>query len=1095
MKIEVIHLEVAELDEEEQEEEMEEVEEDSAMEERSLNASIVKIWACSKDCRFKNNQQASCAEEKEADENMFYACQSASEQKNNVWFLDGGCTNHMTGNKNIFLDMDTTINSQVKMGNGDLVNVKGKAQLASKLKWEPTLEQNLLSVGQLVEHGYKLHFEDNECTIYDKERRRNLLSIVFKYVENVALRMEDVEETWLWHRRFGHLNFNSLKMLCQRKMVQGLPNTIEEKNEVCDGCALGNRLESKEGIGVSSHDICGPMSTPSQGNNKYFVLFIDDFTRMTWVFFMKQKSEQSGCYIKTLRSERNGIYLSQFGNFCEDEGVERQLTVAYTPQQNGVVERKNQTVMEMAKAMLYEKGLPKIFGLKRLTLMYLLNRCPTKALLNKTPIEAWSGRKPSVRHFKVFGCLCYSQVPKERRSKLDETSEKCIFMGYSSQSKGYRLYNLKTNKLIISRDVIFDEKAAWNWEEGKILKKTILVDELQTKAPVETGNGSTSTSSPQESPKSVPLSPSIESPTSSSSSPSSTPRKMRSLADVYERCNLCIVEPQTMEKEIDVIEKNETWQLVEKPKDKEIIGVKWIFRVKYHSDGRVQRLKARLVAKGYLQQPGVDFHETFAPVARLDTIRTIIAVAAQKGWLLYQLDIKSAFLNGKLEEEIYVEQPQGFVVDGEENKVYKLKKALYGLKQAPRAWYTQIDNYFIENGFIRSKSEPTLYVKSKDNSQILIVALYVDDLIFLEMMRRCDMGLLHYFWELKSIKKKMVCLFVKEVFVNEKLRKEDGGKMVDETHFRSLVGNLLYLTATRPDIMFAASLLSRFMHYPSHLHLGAAKRVLRYLHGTVELGIKYFRNIEVKLIGHCDSDWGGCIDDMKSTSGYAFSLGSGVISWVSKKQGSVAQSSAEAEYISASLATSQAIWLRRILEDIKEKQNEATYLLCDNKSAIAIAKNYVFHSRTRHIAVKYHFIKEAISDGEVQLMYCKSEEQVADIFTKALPLEKLVHFRKLLGVEKHHIRGENWLSCFHVERFTQVKSLCIWSVTSCYSSIFSFYSLSLFQAETAANNSNQKFMPSLQIPSQYFPNDVSRSPDKLSHGNDPLGANCVLATF
>ena len=247
--------------------------------------------------------------------------------------------------------------------------------------------------------------------------------------------------------------------------------------------------------------------------------------------------------------------------------------------------------------------------------------------------------------------------------------------------------------MIISKDVIFDEKTAWNWEEGKIQKKAILVDELQTKTPVETGNDNTSTSSPHDSPRSIPLSPSTESPTSSSSSSSSIPRKMRSLSDVYERCNLCIVEPQgfeeaikdedwrkAMEKEIDVIEKNETWQLVENPKDKETIGVKWIYRMKYHSDGRVQRLKARLVAKGYSQQPGVDFHETFAPVARLDTIRTIIAVVAQKGWLLYQLDIKSAFLNGKLEEEIYVEQTQGFVVDMEENKVYKLKKALCGLK-------------------------------------------------------------------------------------------------------------------------------------------------------------------------------------------------------------------------------------------------------------------------------------------------------------------------------------------------------------------------------------------------------------------------------
>ncbi|RVW16037.1 Retrovirus-related Pol polyprotein from transposon RE2 [Vitis vinifera] len=325
-------------------------------------------------------------------------------------------------------------------------------------------------------------------------------------------------------------------------------------------------------------------------------------------------------------------------------------------------------------------------------------------------------------------------------------------------------------------------------------------------------------------------------------------------------------------------------------------------------------LKLELVAKGYSQQPGVDFHETFAPVARLDTIRTIIA----------------------LEEEIYVEQPQGFVVDGEENKVYKLKKALYGLKQAPRAWYTQIDNYFIENGFIRSK------IYQEEDGVFICQKRYVEHILKKFGMAGCN-----------PVSTPLV--------VNEKLRKEDGGKMVDETHFRSLVGNLLYLTATRPNIMFAASLLSRFMHYPSHLHLGAAKRVLRYLQGTV------------------------------------LYLGS---------------QKSKAQWLNHLLKQSifQLHWhfSRHMVEKNFRRhqgEDEATYLLCDNKSAIAIAKNYVFHSRTRHIAVKYHFIKEAISDGEVQLMYCKSEEQVADIFTKALPLEKLVHFLKLLGVEEHHIRG------------------------------------------------------------------------------------------
>lgn len=1054
-----------------------------------------------KDCRYKNNQQASCAEEKEGEGNLFYACQSASEQKNDVWFLDSGCSNHMTGDKDVFVDIDTTINSQVKMGNGALVHVKGKgtigvqtnkgAKFIHDVLLVPDLAQNLLSVGQLVEHGYAVHFEENGCTIYDKGQGKQVVNkikmeknrsfpLIFKYGGNFALKAESVDESWLWHRRLGHLNFHGLKLLCQKNMVQGLPTCIEEKNEVCEGCALGKHhrkpfpkgvaWRAKEVLELVHTDVCGPMTTPSHGENKYFILFIDDFTRMTWVFFMRQKSEvftifkkfksfvekQSGHFIKVLRSDNGKEYTSnEFGKFCEDEGVERQLTVIYTPQQNGVSERKNQTVMEMAKSMLHEKGLPKVFWAEAVyTAVYLINRCPTKAVWNQTPIEAWSGRKPSVRHLKIFGSVCYAQIPKEKRRKLDETSEKCIFMGYSSQSKGYRLFSLKSNKVITSRDVLFDEGAIWNWEEGNVKEKTILVEEEQQKSTIDNESNE---DSPQTSPRSSSSSPSSNgSPSSSSSSPPITPKKMRSLSDVYERCNFCTIEPESfeeavkeetwrkaMEEEISVIEKNSTWHLVEKPKDKDIIGVKWIYRVKYHSDGTVQRNKARLVAKGYTQQPGIDFHETFAPVARLDTVRAIIAMAAQKGWSLYQLDVKSAFLNGKLEEEIYVEQPLGFVTQGEEEKVYRLQKALYGLKQAPRAWYSNIDGYFTGNGFNKSKNEPTLYVKCKGTSDILIVALYVDDLIFTgssekmvedfknEMMKKyemSDMGLLHYFLGIEIYQEKdgvFICQtkyaenilkkfgmfgckpMTTPLVVNEKLVKEDGGKKVDETLYRSLVGNLLYLTSTRPDIMFASSLLSRFMHCPSHFHLGAGKRVLRYLQGTLNYGIKYYKNVNVKLTGFCDSDWGGCVDDMKSTSGYAFSLGSGIFSWASKKQQTVAQSSAEAEYISASLATSQAIWLRRILEDVKEKEEEGTDLFCDNKSAIAMANNPVYHSRTRHIAIKYHFIREAITNGDIKLKYCKSEDQVADIFTKALSPGKFQQLRELLGIKEHHIKREN----------------------------------------------------------------------------------------
>ncbi|KAL3534237.1 hypothetical protein ACH5RR_002698 [Cinchona calisaya] len=323
----------------------------------------------------------------------------------------------------------------------------------------------------------------------------------------------------------------------------------------------------------------------------------------------------------------------------------------------------------MAKSMLHDKGLPKEFWAEAVhTAVYLLNRSPTKAVWNQTPLEAWSGRKPSVNHLKIFGSVCYAHIPKEKRYKLDEVGEKCIFVGYSSQSKGYHLYNLKTNKIIVCRDVLFNENVSRNWNNGKEEKGTVLVDDEQHN---EEEFSATITNS---------LSPS---PSSSSSSPTSTPKKMRrSLNDIYARCNFCVLEPENfeeanaendwrkaMEEEIQSIEKKNTWKLVDKPQNKEIIGVKWIYKAKLNPDGSIQRKKARLVAKGFTQQPRVDYNETFALVARFDTIRTLIAMAAHKGWSLYQLDVKSAFLNGELKEEVYIQQPQGFVKKGEEDSV------------------------------------------------------------------------------------------------------------------------------------------------------------------------------------------------------------------------------------------------------------------------------------------------------------------------------------------------------------------------------------------------------------------------------------------
>ncbi|KAL6287822.1 hypothetical protein ACE6H2_012212 [Prunus campanulata] len=1029
---------------------------------------------------------------------MFFACHSATISRNkNVWYVDSACSNHMTSHESLLVDIDRNVRCRVKMGTGDLVQSTGKGTLAIEVQGVtkyikevmivPGLDENLLSVGQMVEHGHWLVFGDNVVDIYEGKQMKELIARVqmkgnrcfpldFQYINPVMANKATLEESsWLWHRRYGHLNYLSLMLLQEKDMVQGLPK-LQEAEKVCSGCAIGKSHRSsfnKEKVWRASQplelihsDICGPMQTVTLGGNRYFLTFIDDHTRMCWLFFLQYKSQalnifrkfkimvelQCGYKIKKLRSDRGGEYTSQdFSKFCEEMGIERQLTVAYSPQQNGVAERKNRTVMEMARTMMHEKKIPlKFWGEAVNTAVYLQNRSPTSALDNTTPFEQFSGRKPGVKHLRIFGSLCYIHVPSQKRHKLEETGMKGIFVGYGSCEKGYRILNLRTQKVELSRSVIFDEESMWNWETNEAVHIYVpWTDESSS----QTSDLVSELSDLHQSPSSTDLqtvqeSVSHDSTTSNQEIYDHTPRKWKSLDEVYAQCKMSIIEPESfseavkdeawkkaMTEEISMIEKNSTWELVDRPSSKPIVGVKWIYKTKLNLDGSISKHKARLVAKGYTQKPGIDFNETFAPVARLDTIRTLIALAAQKGWKLWQLDVKSAFLNGILEEEVYVDQPDGFVVKGAEDKVYRLRKALYGLKQAPRAWYSEIDTYFSQCGFHRSPSEATLYVRVKEGVGTLIVSIYVDDIVYTgssdamikefkaEMMCKyemSDLGLLHHFLGMGVtqtegsifIHQKKYALTLLDRFglkdcksvstplvATDKLQREDGSEAADEGLYRKIVGSLLYLTATRPDIMFPASLLARYMHNPSKKHYGAAKRVLRYIQGTIDFGIEYVTGKSALLIGYCDSDWSGSEEDMKSTSGYAFSFGSGAFSWASVKQHSVALSTAEAEYVSAAEATSQAIWLRFVLEDFGEEQAAATTVFCDNTSAIAMARNPVFHQRSKHIKRKFHFIRDAIQEGVIELLYCKGEEQVADIFTKALPKDRFSYLRSMLGVK------------------------------------------------------------------------------------------------
>lgn len=711
-------------------------------------------------CKKPGHKEASCWKKEEDEqkgdqksnfvenEQKLFLAQSAAgnDAGDGVWYVDSGCSNHMSSAKSMFRELNESLKSKVRLGDGKQLEVEGRGTIAIKteqgntkllydVQYVPNLAHNLLSVGQLINSGYSVLFENDLCLICDKKSKEVVVKIVMgrnrmfplDLSGNVskALTVRGDDDAKLWHLRYGHLNVQGLKLLSSKDMVQGLPKIGEL--ELCEGCLYGKQSKgpfpngrawrASESLELLHADLCGPMQTVSLGGSRYFLLITDDYSRMSWVYFLKAKSEafenfkifkamvekQSGLCVKALRTDRGGEFLSnEFITFCEEHGIRRELTASYTPEQNGVAERKNRTVVEMARSMLKARGVPNNFWCEAVaTAVYILNVSPTKAVMNMTPFEAWRGKKPSVSHLRVFGCTAYALV--DLRSKLDDKSMKCVFIGYATQSKAYRLYNPLTGKIVVSRNVVFNENAGWNWKQRDScdsIQQNIVGTDCSEEDVTVPSNDQQSSSPPTPLSSSNHSSSSSSSPSSSSSSDDSAPRKYRTLVDLYANCNFALmaadptsfdeakdeVEWQNaMNEEIRSIQKNETWKLVDLPEGKNVIGLKWVFRTKFNTDGSILKHKARLVAKGYAQQEGIDFEETFSPVARFETVRVVLALAAQWKLKVFQLDVKSAFLNGDLQEEVFVEQPLGFVKDGEEGKVYKLQKALYGLKQAPRA--------------------------------------------------------------------------------------------------------------------------------------------------------------------------------------------------------------------------------------------------------------------------------------------------------------------------------------------------------------------------------------------------------------------------
>ncbi|GKA50311.1 retrovirus-related pol polyprotein from transposon TNT 1-94 [Tanacetum coccineum] len=815
------------------------------------------------------------------------------------------------------------------------------------------------------------------------------------------------------------------------------------------------------------------MRVASINRKRYILVIVNDYSRFTWVRFLKTKDEAPAAIIKCIKNIQVRLKATVW-NVRTDNGTE---FVNQT-----LRDWRNQTLVEAARTMLiFSKALLFLWAEAINTTCYTQNRSLIRLRYNKTPYELMQDKKPDLSFFHVFGSLCYPTNDHEDLGKFDAKADIGIFVGYAPAKKAFRIYNRRTQIITEIIHVTFDVLTTMASEQFSLgpglhymnpatsstrlrlglnpvsqqpcippnrddwdrlfqpmfdeyfNPPTIVVSPVQEAAAPRAevlADSLMSTSIDQDAPSTKsPKTPTFhddplnESPHEDSTSQGSS-SNVRQLHTPFEHLGrwtkdhpianvigdpsrsvstrkqlktdamwcyfdafLTLVEPKNfkqamtepswidaMQEEIHEFERLEVWELVPCPDNVFLIKLKWIYKVKTDESGRVLKNKARLVAQGFRQEEGIDFEESFALVARIEAIRIFVANAAHKNMTIYQMDVKMAFLNGELKEEVYVSQPEGFVDQDNPSHVYKLKKALYGLKQAPRAWYDMLSSFLISQQFSKG-----LQISQSPRGIFINQSKYASEIVKKYGLHSTD-----------SVDTPMI--------ENKKLDEDLQGKPVDATLYRGMIGSLMYLTSSRPDLNYVVCLCARYQAKPTEKHLQAVKRIFRYLNGTINMGLWYSKDTDMSLTAYADADHAGCQDTRRSTSGSAQFLGDKLVSWSSKKQKSTAISSTEAEYIALSGCCSQILWMRSQLTDYGFQFNKIP-LYCDNKSAIALCCNNVQHSRAKHIDIRYHFIKEQVENGIVELYFVRTEYQLADIFTKPLPRERFNFLIDKLGMK------------------------------------------------------------------------------------------------
>ncbi|KAM0037798.1 putative RNA-directed DNA polymerase [Helianthus debilis subsp. tardiflorus] len=859
-------------------------------------------------------------------------------------------------------------------------------------------------------------------------------------------------------------------------------------------------------------DVWGPSPDLSFDGCRFFLLCVDHHSRYMWFYPLVQKSDvynmltnfiklaerQFNTKLKSIQSDWGGEFRP-LTSFCTSLGIIHRRSCPHTSEQNGIVERRHRHVVETGLTLLAHSSLPQRFWQFAFeTAVYLINRLPSRVSSNKSPYEHVFKRKPDYSFLRVFGCQCFPYLHPYNRHKIEFRSTPCVFLGYSPVHHGYRCFDPSTERLYIARHVRFNEhifpyhtpiptQSSPQPEPSYVsifpepppgfptepipppppstdpLPTATISPETATTSPPTNSSPGPSTeptmhaaqSIPTPSPRPPNLRPHPKPPTryDPAAYTATTTPTLPIEPTSFTVANKSIEWRQAMADELDVLHRNGTWTLVPPAPHTNVVDCKWVYRSKTDQNGKISRYKARLVAKGFHQQHGVDYHETFSPVIKPATIRTILSLAVTNKWSLRQLDVHNAFLHGDLQETVYMRQPPGFVDQTKPDHVCLLHKSLYGLKQAPRAWFTKLSMALLQLGFHGSKTDPSLFILNSSGTLVYLL-VYVDDIIITgnhsravhdvikdlsSMFALKDLGQLHYFLGIEVVHHGSDLVLSQRKYILDILHRagladckpvtspmstshvflpDDSPLLDDPSRYRQTVGALQYATLTRPDIAFAVNKVCQFMHAPTENHWAGVKRILRYLKGTAHFGLLFCHNTgsrlqafsdshwATNLRAFSDSDWAGCPLDRQSTGGYAIYLGSNLISWSARKQRTVSQSSTESEYKAIADTVAELIWLKSLLHELG-LVSKAPTLWCDNLGATYLSANPVFHARTKHVEVDYHFVREQVIQEKLNVKFISTDDQIADVFTKPLSSQRFEFLMsKLQVVPRPQLAGE-----------------------------------------------------------------------------------------